>query len=321
MKKKGLIISTVVMVVVLIASLTTATYAWFTAVNSVQVSPINLVVKSNASVNVGVRHSEGVGYDYYYYNTLTVPEDATGNQVKWNSDDIGMGSTLVFKNLDLSTGYAIGTSTGDSDWVGGTSTVDAKTDILNTTKTIIKAQGSGTTVDKSTVAVANANKDYLDATIGVEANQADIKGTYVKVVVKTTDSNVTLGVSASIHFVIVAPDGKKIEFEPFGENANTAIKKNLTASQKSGTITVEGTQAVSTFYFWVAKSEGAALGLNGSEIRDFRILAYIDGADPHCVKDAKGGSTIEISFAGTKDLTKLDDEMTLVSSVKFLTFA
>ena len=31
MKKKGLIISTVVMVVVLIASLTTATYAWFTA--------------------------------------------------------------------------------------------------------------------------------------------------------------------------------------------------------------------------------------------------------------------------------------------------
>lgn len=29
MKKKGLIISTVVMVVILIASLTTATYAWF----------------------------------------------------------------------------------------------------------------------------------------------------------------------------------------------------------------------------------------------------------------------------------------------------
>jgi|GEM_PF-2628028 len=321
MKKKGLIISTVVMVVVLIASLTTATYAWFTAVNSVEVSAINLVVKSNASVNVGVRNSEGEGYDHYYYNTLTVPEDATGNEVKWFSEDTGMGSTLVFENLDLSTGYAIGTSTGNSGWVDGTSTVDTTTDILNTAKTIIKAQGSGTDVDKATVAVADANKDYLDATIGVEANQADIKGTYVKIVVKTTDSNVTLGVSASIHFVIVAPDGKKIDFEPFGNNANTAIKKNLTSSEKSGNITVEGSQAVSTFYFWVAKSEGEALGLNGSAISDFRILAYIDGADTHCVKDAKGGSTIEISFAGTKDITKLDDETTLVSSVKFLTFA
>ena len=37
MKKKGLIISTVVMVVVLIASLTTATYAWITGTSTVKV--------------------------------------------------------------------------------------------------------------------------------------------------------------------------------------------------------------------------------------------------------------------------------------------
>ena len=38
MKKKGLIISTIVMVVVLIASLTTATYAWFNASSEVKVN-------------------------------------------------------------------------------------------------------------------------------------------------------------------------------------------------------------------------------------------------------------------------------------------
>ena len=65
MKKKGLIISTVVMVVVLIASLTTATYAWFTSADAVKVDSINLNVKSSAKVQVGVRVNETKGYDGY----------------------------------------------------------------------------------------------------------------------------------------------------------------------------------------------------------------------------------------------------------------
>ena len=44
MKKKGLIISTVVMVVVLIASLTTATYAWFTASNKTEIKGFDVSV-------------------------------------------------------------------------------------------------------------------------------------------------------------------------------------------------------------------------------------------------------------------------------------
>ena len=44
MKKKGLIISTVVMVVVLIASLTTATYAWFTASSKTEESTYKVMI-------------------------------------------------------------------------------------------------------------------------------------------------------------------------------------------------------------------------------------------------------------------------------------
>ena len=71
MKKKGLIISTVVMVVVLIASLTTATYAWFTAASSVVVDSIKLEVTSDANVNVGVKKSTASPDSKTYDDYLT----------------------------------------------------------------------------------------------------------------------------------------------------------------------------------------------------------------------------------------------------------
>ena len=55
MKKKGLIISTVVMVVVLIASLTTATYAWFTVSSTTTVDGFNLEVVSSNILNIGLK--------------------------------------------------------------------------------------------------------------------------------------------------------------------------------------------------------------------------------------------------------------------------
>ncbi len=55
MKKKGLIISTVVMVVVLIASLTTATYAWFTASNKTSLSGFGISVVASNAVNIGLK--------------------------------------------------------------------------------------------------------------------------------------------------------------------------------------------------------------------------------------------------------------------------
>ena len=55
MKKKGLIISTVVMVVVLIASLTTATYAWFTTTNKTSISGFELQVVAGNAMNIGLK--------------------------------------------------------------------------------------------------------------------------------------------------------------------------------------------------------------------------------------------------------------------------
>ena len=341
MKKKGLIISTVVMVVVLIAALTTATYAWFTAADSVKVDSISLSVKSSAKVQVGVRVNNSVGYDGYRYNEMTPATDATGNTVSWaESEYVGLGSLLTFNGLDLGKDKAIGScSTNDSNaWGTGTgkTAFDEDTLVLGTTnapKYIVKAKGAGTTVDYTTAELANANKDYLDATIGVEAYDADITGTYVKVTVKTTDSNKTLGINAAVHFVIVIGD-KYIDLQPFGTAVtNTTVKSSLNQtsvpgdSVESGYLKYADNQVSSTFYFWVAQGTKTGdtygvLGTAGTAISDFRILAYIDGADPHCVKDATGGCQIDIEFDGTKDTKceKLGDaNQTAVSAVKIIT--
>ena len=343
MKKKGLIISTVVMVVVLIASLTTATYAWFTAADAVKVDSINLNVKSSAKVQVGVRVNDSAGYDGFRYNEMTpannAPDGGWGNDATWAANEnIGLGSTLTFNGLELGRDKAVGSSTANTNWgVGdGKTAFDTNTLVLGTQTTpkyIVKAKGAGTEINYSTAALADANRDYLDAIIGVEAYDNDITGTYVKVTVTTTDTNKTLGINASVHFVIVAND-KYIDFQPFGDTSKHTTTKaslNHNTTVPTGNIgfckPTADNQVSSTFYFWVGQGTKSGDGnygvlqTGGQQISEFRILAYIDGADPHCVKDATGGCKIDIEFDGTKDVKceKLGDTaQTAVSAVKFI---
>ena len=55
MKKKGLIVATIVMVLVLAVSLTTATYAWFTQSNVTTIDGFGIEVAASAAVNIGLK--------------------------------------------------------------------------------------------------------------------------------------------------------------------------------------------------------------------------------------------------------------------------
>ena len=317
MKKKGLIISTVVMVVVLIASLTTATYAWFTASTTVQVNDISLSVISDTNVNVGVKFKDITGTESnannYYYNSVTPDVDAANaNTVKWlEGSDIGLGSTLQFEQLVLGGSKAIGSSAVNTGWANVEGKrVDATSNLTKAGQYIIKADGkkgegsanNQVSYDNDSIQLATANKDYLDATIGIEAKKTGMKGLYVKFQVTTTDTNVTLGVNAAIHFVIKIGD-KEVNIEPFGTMSNKDVKS--TAALPAG-VTRQGSVLTSTFYVWIAQKTGAdeSFQVAGQEIKDFRLLAYIDGADEHCVLDAQGGCKISIQFDATDDLKK-----------------
>ena len=95
MKKKGLIISTIVMVVVLIASLTTATYAWFSTSASATISPMNIQTIASEGLQIGsVVYSESA-VPAVYSGDLTLNE-----QHHWvAADENSFGSQL---NLTIS---------------------------------------------------------------------------------------------------------------------------------------------------------------------------------------------------------------------------
>ncbi len=89
MKKKGLIISTIVMVIVLIASLTTATYAWFTSSASATISEMTIQTMASEGLQIAsvVFGDDGVTP---YNGSLTLDEDIS----KWVSTSEGYGSSI-----------------------------------------------------------------------------------------------------------------------------------------------------------------------------------------------------------------------------------
>ena len=72
MKKKGLIVATIVMVLVLAVSLTTATYAWFTVTDVTTIDAFEISVVAGNAVNVGVKTNNS------YAGTVTANDFMNG---------------------------------------------------------------------------------------------------------------------------------------------------------------------------------------------------------------------------------------------------
>ena len=225
MKKKGLIISTVVMVVVLIASLTTATYAWFTADGAASVTEIgfgvqassDLVIglsKTNTVVKTGVDNSKFVS-DGTVFNaptddnkrgtwTTTSGGDGLGLQI-----DTGLQLTTVTQAVYSFTG----TNGSDANkWAGYTQdTYTRGTDVtkvtagMNLGNAVLKAKGNGSDINKESLVQANMNGwgedtaavkgDYLDVVFGVKAQKSDVKA-YGCLITVTNNNGNSVGLSA-----------------------------------------------------------------------------------------------------------------------------
>ena len=122
MKKKGLIISTVVMVVVLIASLTTATYAWFTASSKTEIAGFDVSVVSNNAVNIGMKSAYGLAdtvsetqfvtgdVTFTSGNTAESGPGIMANPGSWKGTT-GLSSTLTHNINWGSQAQAVGVST------------------------------------------------------------------------------------------------------------------------------------------------------------------------------------------------------------------
>ena len=108
MKKKGLIVATIVMVLVLAVSLTTATYAWFSS--TAQATVENLAIKTEAASGVQIAVFEGEKY----YNDIITYDEAPGAATRWGGTE-GFGTLLNFQDINIGTMYNAVTDTAETN--------------------------------------------------------------------------------------------------------------------------------------------------------------------------------------------------------------
>ena len=99
MKKKGLIISTVVMVVVLIASLTTATYAWFSSQAQAEISNVSVYTQATDGLQVAVKTTNTTDYNSGWVNGAITYTNGT-----FGGDNDGWGTLADFAELKENVG-------------------------------------------------------------------------------------------------------------------------------------------------------------------------------------------------------------------------
>ena len=302
MKKKGLIISTVVMVVVLIASLTTATYAWFTASNKTNVGDITMQVGAGSDVKIGVKtnnqYAEGATEDQFMSDTVTFTGTtlASGSTGMWENGTPGLGPNLNLTVADFLVSKGIGTAAA-----ADATTADAA---WNTAHTVIKAEGTKGSNTISQTGAAVANTDYVDMLLGVAA-AADNTLTAItcNITLNPTDQKVTIGMNAAIHVRYRIDDGEWQEQDIYtnGTVNNGTKKTDINPANSADTITGGALNAGwQRFSFPVATASGSTT-LSANSIKQLHLIIFIAGYDNDCNDNATGVSAqIKIDFTATK---------------------
>ena len=286
MKKKGLIISTVVMVVVLIASLTTATYAWFNSSATAKIDDISMSVGASSKVQIGMRKSSATGANVTDYKSGEITFDAAGELATGQYEGLG--------NL-LSTGISLDVTAG----VGTSKSGDTMDQAYTKANVFYKASGSsyeelGALVKARINGESDAAKDedktktdVIDFALGIRAAQADVYGTYAKITVTIPTGQTYMGMVTALYAEITVGD-KSYEGDIFGESIHF------------DTTTATGaTDNKVVFYFMIDDKSESVLSTTGN-VTAFSIKMFINGYDIRdCVDNATGtGATISLEFDG-----------------------
>ena len=335
MKKKGLIISTVVMVVVLIASLTTATYAWFSATAVTTIDEIKFSVGTGSDVSIGlsktntfvdgtpgggsfVSGSTSIGKTFGTMDDTTNKWNATGAQWGtgyWEGTD-GLGSRinmqLNMSNLEKAVGTGMVGGTADKTFA-----ITAVRTLASSTATgMIISEGNSEGATKNGATIAYGQKDYLDVVIGVQAAAADLYSIICNVTINPDAGNIDLGMNAAIHMAWKVGgmiDGTSENYDIYqGNRSNSTLatlgytlcdnKRNTAdfGGQATQTLNPGAINKAITVHETATPGEGERPFISRNDIYQIHLMIWIDGNDPDCTDQTKGvGSTIYINFSTT----------------------
>ena len=329
MKKKGLIISTVVMVVVLIASLTTATYAWFTVSDKTTISGFNVEVVSGNAVNIGVKNEYGFAptpnADMFRYGNVTYTAGTPGvlgTGSSWDGDFTGLGATITHDIVWGSQSKAVGAifetaANKETKAKSSYDTISAKANSAEAEgkQVYINAANQSDDPDLLTnVTPAKANKsgtpenvtsgDYVHMLLGVNPAKELESNELVLVLDGSAYKGQNIGMLAAVHVAYRTRIGsttsawqEKEFFTGSGSSYNStlsAYKNKFSESQKTAYNTAFSATAPTSHAGVVAIN---GLSKSADAIDQIEFIIYIDGTDSDCRDDAKGPSgEIKIFF-------------------------
>ena len=330
MKKKGLIISTVVMAVVLIASLTTATYAWFTVSDKTTISGFNVEVVSGNAVNIGVKNVYGFAdtpnADMFKYGNVTYTAGTPGvlgTGSKWEGDFTGLGATITHDIVWGSQSKAVGAifevaankeTTAKSSY--GTISAKANSTAVENKQVYINAANQSADPNLlANVTPAKANKsgtvdnvtsgDYVHMLLGVNPAKELTSNELVLVLDGSAYAGQNIGMLAAVHVAYRTRIGTTTsawqEKEFFTGESGASYNSSLSAyankfndNQKKAYNTAFNATAP-TSKAGVVVIDGLSTGAD--DIDQIEFIIYIDGTDPDCRDEAKGPSgEIKIFF-------------------------
>ncbi|MBP3291210.1 MAG: hypothetical protein J6M26_02045 [Clostridia bacterium] len=310
MKKKGLIVATIVMVLVLAVSLTTATYAWFTS--DAQATIDNLSIKATAiegvEIAVKTKNNSGVYTTGYTFGDLAY---STEENINWTSteENDGFGSLLDFDAVDLGNITNAVTKATDTtlevyspeDVTVGVTPVDGMYTISTDGK---PSEATGTALADTeyyTKGASVAGKYYrpigYDENVeptgyfAVDANIPAISYYDLPLAVKTTKKATAIMVSLSLKnlatgsFLPGMAAATRVEITINGNTHTWEPYKSCqyAASGMTGYNATEG-----TLNFVIAGGGD----IQTTEHFDFQIKIWVEGTDPEC----RNATTVDTNF-------------------------
>ena len=328
MKKKGLLIATIVMVLVLAVSLTTATYAWFTASAATSIEGFNLSVTAGNVMNIGLN---GTGlYDYnpdatpdsfVSGNVMYTPDPTDGHFAKgyWTGEVASLSDSIQHTIVWGEQEKAVGFCTLEASKTDATAATFATTKFMsNDYQSVIKGSGDKISLNGQAHAIANGGYeeesktvqgDYLYLFLGAQPTKymkAETNKLYI--VVQSQGSGTTIGMAAAIH-VAVKLNGQQItdpsesgweDIDVFGAKKYSDAKSGLADvvvwGDYSKDTNVTGTYDASTKK--TTFENAAVVEITLSEYFDasdplpldqIQLLIYIAGADEDCNDMSKTG--------------------------------
>ena len=317
MKKKGLIIATIVMVLVLAVSLTTATYAWFTVANETTIDPIGFAVTSDADVLIGLKqdntYAASVTPTSFMYGNTVVGNGFTGDAASvptvgssyWTEGTPGLGNTIAL-SLELNDmKKAVGTGKVEKE-AGTLDTTTLRTIATDSVAGPVQAAGEAEVVTAASVERAIAQQHYVDVVIGVQANQADLTKIICNVTINPTVGQ-DLGINAAI-FVDWAINGMADgtnKTDVYGDNhygkllgeLGTTLANGATDMSAFGGSEDDKLNAGAANLAITVAQAASGESISRADIYQLHLVIWIDGADEDALSAALNvASDIYVTF-------------------------